>query len=156
MNTIYIPIALAIAGLIFMFFKALWVRKQDTGNEKMQTISINIKEGALAFLNAEYKILAIFVVAASIALFFISRAVETTSILIIPAFVMGAIFSGLAGNIGMRIATESNARTTQAARESLPRALKISFGGGTVMGLGVAGLAVLGLSLFFLFYLDYQ
>ena len=138
-----------------MFFKALWVRKQDAGNEKMQTISTNIKEGALAFLNAEYKILAIFVVAASIALFFISRAVETTSILIIPAFVMGAIFSGLAGNIGMRIATESNARTTQAARESLPKALQISFGGGTVMGLGVAGLAVLGLSLFFLYFVHY-
>ena len=83
-----------------MFFKALWVSKQDPGNKKMQTISTNIKEGALAFLNAEYKILAIFVAAASIALFFISRAVETTSILIIPAFVMGAIFSGLAGNIG--------------------------------------------------------
>ena len=152
MNTIYFPIALSLIGLIFMVFKALWVKKQEAGNEKMQTISKNIKEGALAFLNAEYRILAVFVVVASVALFFISRAVETTSVLIIPAFVMGAIFSGLAGNIGMRIATESNARTTQAARESLPKALQISFGGGTVMGLGVAGLAVLGLSLFFWYF----
>ena len=79
-----------------MVFKALWVKKQEAGNEKMQTISKNIKEGALAFLNAEYRILAVFVVVASVALFFISRAVETTSVLIIPAFVMGAIFSGLA------------------------------------------------------------
>lgn len=155
MNTIYFPIVLSVIGLVFMFIKARWVRKQDPGNEKMQTISKNIKEGALAFLNAEYRILALFVLLASVALFFISQAVETTSVLIIPAFVTGAIFSGLAGNIGMRIATESNARTTQAARESLPKALQISFGGGTVMGLGVAGLAVLGLSLFFIYFINH-
>jgi len=154
-NTIYFPIVLSVIGLVFMFIKARWVRKQDPGNEKMQTISKNIKEGALAFLNAEYRILALFVLLASVALFFISQAVETTSVLIIPAFVTGAIFSGLAGNIGMRIATESNARTTQAARESLPKALQISFGGGTVMGLGVAGLAVLGLSLFFIYFINH-
>ena len=148
----YIPLILAILGLVFMLIKMSWVKKQSPGNERMQEISRNIKEGALAFLSAEYKLLAIFVVIASIALFGISSLVETTSWMIVPAFVVGAIFSALAGNIGMRIATDANARTTEAARSSLPQALKVSFGGGTVMGLGVAGLAVLGLSLFFMLF----
>ena len=121
----------------------------------MVSISAAIKNGALAFLNAEYKLLLFFVVGASIALFGISTMVETTSWLIIPAFIVGAFFSGLAGNIGMRIATDANSRTTQAARTSLPKALNVAFGGGTVMGLGVAGLAVLGLSLFFMFFVNY-
>ncbi|MEP3386970.1 MAG: sodium-translocating pyrophosphatase [Reichenbachiella sp.] len=151
-NLIYVPIVLACLGLVFMLIKMAWVKKQSAGNEKMQEISKNIKEGALAFLSAEYRLLAIFVVAASAALFGISTMVETTSWMIVPAFVVGAIFSAAAGNIGMRIATEANARTTEAARTSLPNALKVSFGGGTVMGLGVAGLAVLGLSLFFLVF----
>ena len=137
-----------------MFARAQWVRKQDGGNEKMQSISKSIKEGALAFLHAEYRLLLIFVLIASGCLFAISSYVETTSVLIIPAFVVGAFFSAFAGNIGMRIATDANARTTQAARESLPKALQVSFGGGTVMGLGVAGLAVLGLSLFFMLFLN--
>ena len=148
----YIPLILAILGLVFMLIKMSWVKKQSPGNERMQEISKNIKEGALAFLSAEYRLLAIFVVIASIALFGISSLVETTSWMIVPAFVVGAIFSALAGNIGMRIATDANARTTEAARSSLPQALKVSFGGGTVMGLGVAGLAVLGLSLFFMLF----
>ncbi|WP_109832251.1 sodium-translocating pyrophosphatase [Reichenbachiella versicolor] len=152
-NLIYVPIALAILGLIFMLIKMAWVKKQSAGNERMKEISLNIKEGALAFLSAEYRLLAIFVVVASIALFGISTLVDTTSWMIVPAFVVGAIFSAVAGNIGMRIATEANARTTEAARTSLPNALKVSFGGGTVMGLGVAGLAVLGLSLFFLVFI---
>ena len=148
----YIPLILAVLGLVFMLIKMSWVKKQSPGNERMQEISRNIKEGALAFLSAEYRLLAIFVVIASIALFGISSLVETTSWMIVPAFVVGAIFSALAGNIGMRIATDANARTTEAARSSLPQALKVSFGGGTVMGLGVAGLAVLGLSLFFMLF----
>lgn len=135
-----------------MYIKMIWVKKQDAGNEKMQSISKSIKEGALAFLAAEYRLLLIFVIIASLALFGISQLVETTSIMIVPAFIIGAIFSALAGNIGMRIATDANARTAEAAKTSLPRALKVSFGGGTVMGLGVAGLAVLGLSLFFLIF----
>ncbi|MGG6229343.1 sodium-translocating pyrophosphatase [Tenacibaculum sp. SDUM215027] len=151
-NIIYVPILLAILGLIFMYIKMAWVKKQDPGNEKMQSISKSIKEGALAFLAAEYRLLLIFVVIASLALFGISQLVETTSIMIVPAFIIGAIFSALAGNIGMRIATDANARTAEAAKTSLPQALKVSFGGGTVMGLGVAGLAVLGLSLFFLLF----
>ncbi|GIM52593.1 potassium transporter [Capnocytophaga cynodegmi] len=151
---LYLPLVLAVCGLIFMITKAIWINKQATGNEKMQSISEKIQEGALAFLNAEYRILAIFVVIASIALFVVSRMVETSHWLIVVAFVFGALFSALAGNIGMRIATKSNVRTTEAARTSLPKALKVSFGGGTVMGLGVAGLAVLGLSLFFIIFIN--
>ena len=152
-NFLLIPLFLAVVGLLFMVSKMFWVKKQSPGNERMQEISRNIKQGALAFLSAEYKLLAIFVVLASTALFAISYIVDTTHWMIVPAFVVGAIFSALAGNIGMRVATEANARTTEAARTSLPQALKVSFGGGTVMGLGVAGLAVLGLSLFFLIFM---
>ncbi len=150
-NIIYVPIALAVLGLLFMLVKRSWVKKQPAGSERMQFISKSIKEGALAFLHAEYRLLLIFAIVAAGLLFFISTQVETTSWLIVPAFIFGAIFSALAGNIGMRIATEANTRTAEAAKTSLPQALKVSFGGGTVMGLGVAGLAVLGLSLFFLF-----
>jgi K(+)-stimulated pyrophosphate-energized sodium pump len=150
---IYVPIALAILGLVFMLIKMSWVKKQAAGNEKMQSISKSIKEGALAFLNTEYRLLAIFVVIASGLLAVVAWQVETTSYMIILAFIIGAIFSALAGNIGMRIATDANARTAEAAKTSLPQALKVSFGGGTVMGLGVAGLAVLGLSLFFILFM---
>ena len=151
---LYLPLVLAILGLIFMIAKASWVNKQTTGNDRMQSISKSIKEGAMAFLNAEYRILGIFVIIASIALFIVSRMVETSHWLIVVAFVCGAFFSALAGNIGMRIATNANVRTTEAARTSLPKALRVSFGGGTVMGLGVAGLAVLGLSLFFILFVN--
>ncbi|HBT08868.1 MULTISPECIES: sodium-translocating pyrophosphatase [Leeuwenhoekiella] len=150
-NIIYVPIVLAVLGLLFMFIKMAWVKKQPAGNDKMQSISKSIKEGALAFLAAEYRLLLVFVVIASVLLYVISNVVATTSWLIVPAFIIGAFFSALAGNIGMRIATDANARTAEAAKTSLPNALKVSFGGGTVMGLGVAGLAVLGLSLIFLF-----
>ena len=152
-NIIWVPIALAVLGLLFMLVKMSWVKKQAAGNERMQSISKSIKEGALAFLNAEYRLLLIFVVVASAALFGVSQMVETTSIMIVPAFILGAFFSALAGNIGMRVATEANARTAEAAKTSLPQALQVSFGGGTVMGLGVAGLAVLGLSLLFMFFI---
>lgn len=151
-NIIFIPMVLAVLGLLFMLVKMSWVKKQPAGSARMQSISKSIKEGALAFLSAEYRLLVIFVVIASALLFFISTLVVTTSWMIVPAFIFGAVFSALAGNIGMRIATDANARTAEAAKTSLPQALKVSFGGGTVMGLGVAGLAVLGLSLFFFFF----
>ena len=152
---IYLPAVLAIIGLIFMWVKRSWVMKQDSGDGKMKEISAHIYEGALAFLKAEYKLLTLFVIGASIALAAIAYFVPTTHYLIIVAFVFGAIFSAFAGNIGMKIATQTNVRTTQAARTSLPEALNISFGGGTVMGLGVAGLAVLGLTGFFIFFFHY-
>jgi len=153
-NIIYLPVALAVLGLLFMLVKMSWVKKQPAGNERMQSISKSIKEGALAFLNAEYRLLVVFVLIASGLLFYISTMVETTSWMIVPAFIFGAIFSALAGNIGMRIATDANSRTAEAAKTSLPQALKVSFSGGTVMGLGVAGLAVLGVSLFLLFFVS--
>ena len=148
----YLPPLLAVIGLVFMVTKMSWVKKQAPGDEKMQSISKSIKEGAMAFLHAEYRILLIFAVLASIALFFVSWIVPTTHWIIVIAFLVGAVFSAAAGNIGMRIATDANARTAEAAKTSLPKALKVSFGGGTVMGLGVAGLAVLGLSLFFMIF----
>jgi len=147
---IYLVPAMAIIGLIFMAVKAMWVNKQDTGDTKMKEIASHIREGALAFLNAEYRVLAIFVVIAGALLGFVSSLVDTTHWFIVVAFVIGAIFSAVAGNIGMRIATAANVRTTQAARNSLSQALKVSFTGGTVMGLGVAGLAVFGLSVLFI------
>ena len=133
-----------------MAIQGAWVRKQDAGEAKMAEIAQHIHEGALAFLNAEYRILAIFVVVAGALLGFVSSIVETTEIYIVAAFVIGAVFSALAGNIGMRIATQANVRTTQAARTGIAHALKVSFTGGTVMGLGVAGLAVFGLSMLFI------
>ena len=152
---IYVPIVMAIIGLAFMAAKRAWVLKQDAGDGKMKEISDYIYEGALAFLKAEYRLLTFFVIGASIVLAGISYFVPTTHILIVVAFVFGAFFSALAGNMGMKIATKTNVRTTQAARTSLPQALKVSFGGGTVMGLGVAGLAVLGLTAFFIFFFHY-
>lgn len=152
---IYMPIVLAFLGLIYMLIKKSWVLKQDAGDGKMKEISDHIYEGALAFLNAEYKLLAIFVVIVSVLLTVVSFVVPTTHWLIVLAFIFGAIFSAYAGNMGMKIATKTNVRTTQAAKTSLPNALKISFGGGTVMGLGVAGLAVLGLTGFFIIFYNY-
>ena len=147
---IYMPIVMAILGLIYMAVKKSWVMKQDAGDGKMKEISDHIYEGALAFLKAEYRLLTFFVMGVSILLFIVSTIVPSTHWLIVIAFVVGAFFSALAGNMGMKIATKTNVRTTQAARTSLPQALKVSFGGGTVMGLGVAGLAVLGLTIFFI------
>ena len=149
---IYVPIVMALIGLAFMAAKRTWVLKQDAGDGKMKEISDYIYEGALAFLKAEYRLLTFFVLGASVVLAAISFFVPTTHWLIVIAFIFGAIFSAYAGNIGMKIATKTNVRTTQAARTSLPQALKVSFGGGTVMGLGVAGLAVLGLTTFFIIF----
>lgn len=153
---IYLPAILAVVGLLFMAVKRSWVLKQDPGDGKMKEISDYIYEGALAFLKAEYKLLTLFVIGASIALAAITFLPgATTHLSIVIAFIFGAFFSALAGNMGMKIATKTNVRTTQAARTSLPQALKVSFGGGTVMGLGVAGLAVLGLTAFFIFFFHF-
>jgi len=149
---IYMPIAMAIIGLAYMMVKKSWVLKQDAGDGKMKEISDHIYEGALAFLKAEYRLLTFFVIGVSILLFIVSTVVPSTHWLIVVAFILGAFFSAFAGNMGMKIATKTNVRTTQAAKTSLPNALKVSFGGGTVMGLGVAGLAVLGLTAFFIIF----
>ena len=148
---IYMPIGMAILGLLYMVIKKSWVLKQDAGDGKMKEISDHIYEGALAFLKAEYRLLTLFVIGASIVLAGVAFYMNSTY-LIVVAFIIGAIFSAFAGNMGMKIATKTNVRTTQAAKTSLPNALKVSFGGGTVMGLGVAGLAVLGLTMFFIIF----
>jgi K(+)-stimulated pyrophosphate-energized sodium pump len=152
---IYMPIAMAFLGLIYMVIKRSWVLSQDPGDGKMKQIADHIYEGALAFLSAEYKLLTIFVIVVSALLAIVSFIVPTTHWLIVVAFIFGAFFSAWAGNMGMKIATKTNVRTTQAAKTSLPNALKVSFGGGTVMGLGVAGLAVLGLTFFFIIFYNY-
>ena len=115
------PIAMAIIGLLYMVVKKGWVMKQDAGDGVMKEISNHIYDGALAFLKAEYRLLAIFVVIASVVLAGVSSFYMQTTYLIVAAFIIGAIFSAFAGNMGMKIATKTNVRTTQAARTSLPK-----------------------------------
>jgi K(+)-stimulated pyrophosphate-energized sodium pump len=150
---IYVVPALGLVGLLAMAVKSAWVTKQATGDKNMVELSGYIADGAMAFLKAEWKILGYFAVIAGLLLAWSGTMVETSSPVIAISFVIGAFFSALAGYIGMKIATKANVRTTQAARTSLKQALKVSFTGGSVMGLGVAGLAVLGLgALFIVFY----
>ncbi|MBN7818012.1 sodium-translocating pyrophosphatase [Algoriphagus pacificus] len=150
---IYMVPALGVLGLIVMAIKSSWVTKQESGDKTMVELAGYIADGAMAFLRAEWKVLGYFAVIAMILLGWSGMMVETSSPVIAVSFLIGAFFSAFAGYIGMRIATKANVRTTQAARTSLKQALKVSFTGGSVMGLGVAGLAVLGLgSLFILFY----
>jgi len=144
-NIVYLVPVFGIIALIYTFVKSSWVTKQDAGNEKMKEISSAIADGAMAFLKAEWKILGYFVVIVSILLGVMASANEHSHWFISIAFIIGAFFSALAGYIGMKIATKANVRTAQAARTSLSKALAVSFTGGSVMGLGVAGLAVLGL-----------
>jgi K(+)-stimulated pyrophosphate-energized sodium pump len=144
-NLIYAVPVMGIIGLLYTFVKFNWVEKQDAGTDRMKEIARYIQEGAMAFLRAEYKILTYFVVIAALLLGIMGASNENSHWSIALAFVMGAIFSALAGYIGMRVATKANVRTAQAARTSLSKALNVSFTGGSVMGLGVAGLAVLGL-----------
>src|SRR5450432_1045543 len=155
-NLIYIIPAMGIVGLLYTFVKFSWVNKQDAGNEKMKEISTYIADGAMAFLKAEYKILTYFVIVAALLLGIMGFTSANSHWSIALAFVTGAIMSALAGFIGMRVATKANVRTAQAARSSLAQALKVSFTGGSVMGLGVAGLAVLGLGgLFIILYMSF-
>ena len=148
--------ALGIVGLLYTFIKFAWVSKQDAGNERMKEISTYIAEGAMAFLKAEYKILAYFVLIGALLLGIMGYSNANSHWSIAVAFVLGAFFSALAGFIGMKVATKANVRTAQAARTSLSKALSVSFTGGSVMGMGVAGLAVLGLgSLFIILYMTF-
>lgn len=141
---------MGVIGLIYTFIKFNWVSKQDAGSDHMKTISTYIAEGAMAFLKAEWKILGYFVVIVALLLGVMASSNPHSHWAIALAFVIGAVCSATAGYIGMRVATKANVRTAQAARTSLSKALKVSFTGGSVMGLGVAGLAVLGLSGLFL------
>lgn len=136
---------MGIVGLLVMAIKAAWVNKQETGDGTMQELSGYIAKGAMAFLKAEWKILGYFAVITAILLGWSGTLVADSSPLIAISFLIGAFLSAFAGYLGMRIATKANVRTTQAARTSLAQALKVSFTGGSVMGIGVAGLAILGL-----------
>jgi K(+)-stimulated pyrophosphate-energized sodium pump len=155
-SILYIVPALGIIGLIVMAVKSAWVNKQDAGDPNMRELSDHIARGAMAFLKAEWKVLSYFAVIAGLILAWSGTQAENSSPVIAISFLIGAVFSAFAGYIGMNIATKANVRTTQAARTSLAKALKVSFTGGTVMGLGVAGLAVLGMgTLFIVFYYIY-
>ncbi|MGD1891339.1 MAG: sodium-translocating pyrophosphatase [Cyclobacteriaceae bacterium] len=155
-NLVYLVPLFGIVGLVFMAIRSAWISKQDAGEENMKELAKYIADGAMAFLKAEWKVLTYFAIIAAILLAWSGTLVETSSPIIAVSFIIGAVFSAVAGYIGMRVATKANVRTTQAARTSLSKALKVSFAGGTVMGLGVAGLAVLGLgSLFIVFYQMY-
>jgi K(+)-stimulated pyrophosphate-energized sodium pump len=157
---IYLVPVLGIIGLIVMAIKSAWVSKQDAGDKNMQELAGYIADGAMAFLKAEWKVLSIFVAIAAALLAYSGTIHEVngkpihSSWIISISFIIGAVFSATAGYIGMKVATKANVRTTQAARTSLKQALKVSFTGGTVMGLGVAGLAVLGLGGLFIAFLN--
>jgi K(+)-stimulated pyrophosphate-energized sodium pump len=154
---LYIAPALGVVALIYTFVRSGWVIRQDAGNETMREIAGHIAAGARAFLFAEYRVLAIFAVIAGAGLFYLGSTSENSSPLIVVSFLIGALFSVAAGWIGMNIATKANVRTASAARTSLARALDVSFAGGSVMGMGVAGLAVLGLGgLFVALYAYFQ
>jgi len=142
---------LGVVGLLYTFWRFSWVSKQEVGTPRMEGIANNISKGAMAFLNAEYRVLSIFVVVVAALLAFTANA-EQSSWWIAVSFILGAICSALAGFIGMTIATRANVRTTNAARTSLGKALEVAFAGGSVMGMGVVGLGVLGLGLLFILY----
>src|SRR5579862_4972142 len=142
---IYLVPVTGIIGLLYTIIKFSWVSKQDAGTARMQEISKYIAEGAMAFLRAEWKILSYFVVIGALLLALMGSSNPNSHWSIAIAFIIGAILSATAGYIGMRSATKANVRTAEAARTSLSKALNVAFTGGSVMGLGVAGLAVLGL-----------
>jgi len=147
----YLPVA-GLIGILFMIWKSAWVTRQESGTPKMVNISRFIAKGAMAFLKAEYKILSVFILAVAVLLFFKGRGEETSNSFTVLSFIVGAVLSGLAGFVGMRIATKANVRTTNAARTSLNKALMVAFSGGSVMGIGVVTLGVIGLTLLFIFY----
>jgi K(+)-stimulated pyrophosphate-energized sodium pump len=155
MSIVYVIPLFGLIALLFTAIQSAWVTRQDAGNERMQVIAKHIAEGAMAFLKAEYKILTYFVIIAALLLGYMGYSHENSDWTIALAFVIGAVFSACAGFIGMKIATKANVRTAHAARTSLSRALKVSFTGGSVMGMGVAGLAVLGLGGLFIILKGY-
>lgn len=151
-NLIYFLPLVGLIALAFVYIKSSWVTKQEVGTEKMARIAKNIADGSMAFLKAEYRVLAIFVLAVTILLAIKGAAEETSHWLIALSFLVGAVCSALAGFLGMKVATKANVRTTQAARTSLGKALNVAFSGGAVMGMGVVGLGILGLGGLFTLY----
>ena len=150
-DLLYLVPGSGLVALLFVYLKNNWVASKDVGSEKMERIAKNIADGAMAFLRAEYKILSVFVLITAVLLGFKGES-EGSSYLVAVSFIVGALCSGLAGFIGMKVATKANVRTTNAAQDSLGKALEIAFSGGAVMGLGVVGLGVLGLGSLFIIY----
>ena len=144
-----------VLAMLFAFWKTSWISKQSQGTEKMEQIGKNIAEGAMSFLKAEYRVLTIFVIIVAVILGFANKGNTSSSALVSLSFITGALTSGLAGFLGMRVATKANNRTTHAARTGLAPALNVAFTGGSVMGLSVVGLGVLGLGILFIFYQSY-
>ncbi len=151
-SIIYIIPFLGISALLYSFIKSTWINKQSSGNEKMVEISNHIKDGAIAFLKTEYKVLIWFIIIVAFLLGFSNSGRENSSWLISVSFIFGAFSSALAGFLGMVAATKANVRTTEAARKGLGPALQIAFSGGSIMGMNVVGLGVLGLSILFIVY----
>ncbi|QIG90760.1 sodium-translocating pyrophosphatase [Chryseobacterium sp. POL2] len=150
MDLFYLVPLFGVVALLYTFIQSNWVSRQPTGNDRMKEISGYIADGAMAFLFAEYKVLTYFVIIVALLLGFMGFSNASSHWSIGLSFVIGAVLSALAGFIGMKIATKANVRTAEAAKTSLSKALKVSFTGGSVMGMGVAGLAVLGLGSLYL------
>lgn len=148
----YLVPIMGVIGLLYTLIKFNWVSRQDAGNERMKEISTYIADGSMAFLKAEWKILSYFVIIVALLLGVMAQSNPHSNWLIAVAFILGAVSSATAGYIGMKVATKANVRTAHAARTSLSKALSVSFTGGSVMGLGVAGLAVLGLGGLYLIF----
>jgi len=151
-NFILLVILSGILAMAFAFWKASWINRQNEGNQRMKTIGASIADGAMAFLRAEYRILGVFVVAVAFVLGFANSGRADSSAFIALSFIIGAVASGFAGFLGMKVATKANNRTTHAAETSLAKALNVAFSGGAVMGLSVVGLGVLGLGILFYVY----
>ncbi len=149
---IYVAPAAGVLALLYSFWKASWIARQDAGSDEMKEIARRIKEGAMAFLAAEYRYLAVFILIVAGALVASNLSGEGRSWWIAVSFVVGAVASALSGLIGMRVATNANVRTTQAAKKGLPAALDVAFSGGSVMGMTVVGLALVGLGGLYLLY----
>mgnify|MGYP001181508790 FL=1 len=153
-NFLYFAVFSGIIAMVYAFWKSSWINSQDQGTERMISIGSSIADGAMAFLRAEYRILSVFVIAVAFLLGFANSGRSDSSILISLSFIVGALASGLAGFLGMKVATKANNRTTHAAREGLAPALNVAFTGGSVMGMSVVGLGVLGLSILLIFYIN--
>ena len=151
MNNLYYVLIAGVAAMLFSFWKTKWINNQDEGSDRMKKIGKSIADGAMAFLKAEYRILSVFVVVVAILLALAANS-QGDSMLISFSFLIGALASGSAGFLGMRGATKANNRTTHAAKSGLAKALNVAFTGGSVMGLSVVGLGVLGVTGLYLLY----
>ena len=151
MDNMYYVIGSGILAMLYAFWKTSWINNQDQGSDRMVKIGQSIADGAMAFLKAEYRVLGAFVIIVAILLGLAANQ-QNQSMLVSVSFLVGAFASGLAGFLGMRVATKANNRTTNAAQDGLAKALNVAFTGGSVMGLSVVGLGVLGVSGLFLLY----